>query len=178
MAKEYTFSWHTLNDNHLILHALEKFKNNNWYPIILGLWTCVDMQDQHYPDSKVHWDNMGPIRVLSAPCWPHEPCYQGSSGYVVSHAWRRWHIWDDRRTMRYRIRFVLVLSDVYRMWFASISDMKILPIYSGLIGLTISPANWDNSNDSQVLRQPTTISLPNVRQIVDFILVKLVQVKR
>ena len=31
----------------------------------------------HYPDSKVHGANMGPTWVLSAPCWPHEPCYQG-----------------------------------------------------------------------------------------------------
>ena len=34
------------------------------------------------PDSKVHGANMGPTWVLSAPdgppCWPHEPCYQGS----------------------------------------------------------------------------------------------------
>ena len=29
------------------------------------------------PDSKVHGANMGPTWVLLAPCWPHEPCYQG-----------------------------------------------------------------------------------------------------
>ena len=30
-----------------------------------------------YPDNKVHAANMGPTWVLSAPCWPHESCYQG-----------------------------------------------------------------------------------------------------
>ena len=29
------------------------------------------------PDSKVHGANMGPTWILLAPCWPHEPCYQG-----------------------------------------------------------------------------------------------------
>ena len=31
------------------------------------------------PDSKIHWANMGPTWVGPrwAPCWPHEPCYQG-----------------------------------------------------------------------------------------------------
>ena len=29
-----------------------------------------------FPDSKVHVAHMGPTWVLSAPCWPHEPCYQ------------------------------------------------------------------------------------------------------
>ena len=29
------------------------------------------------PDSKAHGANMGPTWVLSAPCWPHEPCYLG-----------------------------------------------------------------------------------------------------
>ena len=28
-------------------------------------------------DSKIHGANMGPTWALSAPCWPHEPCYQG-----------------------------------------------------------------------------------------------------
>ena len=31
----------------------------------------------HVPDSKDHEADMGPTWVLSAPCWPHEPCYQG-----------------------------------------------------------------------------------------------------
>ena len=30
-----------------------------------------------FPDSKVHGANMGPTWVLSAPCCPHEHCYQG-----------------------------------------------------------------------------------------------------
>ena len=32
----------------------------------------------HYPASKVHGAGMGPFAPRSAPCWPHEPCYQGS----------------------------------------------------------------------------------------------------
>ena len=34
-------------------------------------------------DSKVHGANMGPIWVLSAQDWPHEPCYQGHDCVVV-----------------------------------------------------------------------------------------------
>ena len=34
------------------------------------------------PDSKVHGAYLGPTWVLSAPCWPHEPCYQGISDTV------------------------------------------------------------------------------------------------
>ena len=34
-----------------------------------------------FPDSKVHGANMGPTWVLSAPCWSHEPWYQGYSGH-------------------------------------------------------------------------------------------------
>ena len=29
------------------------------------------------PDSKIHVAIMGSTWVLWAPCWPHEPCYQG-----------------------------------------------------------------------------------------------------
>ena len=32
-----------------------------------------------YPDRKVHGANMGPTWVLSAPCWPHELSYMGST---------------------------------------------------------------------------------------------------
>ena len=31
----------------------------------------------HSPDSKVHGANMVPTGPRWAPCWPHEPCYQG-----------------------------------------------------------------------------------------------------
>ena len=35
-------------------------------------------------DGKVHGATMGPTWVLSAPepYWPHEPCYQGSTGWL------------------------------------------------------------------------------------------------
>ena len=29
------------------------------------------------PDSKVHGAHLGPTGPRRAPCWPHEPCYQG-----------------------------------------------------------------------------------------------------
>ena len=39
----------------------------------------VTEASQSIPDSEVHVTNMGPIWVGPkwAPCWPHEPCYQG-----------------------------------------------------------------------------------------------------
>ena len=37
------------------------------------------------PDSKVHGANngahLGPVGPRWAPCWPHEPCYQGKAEY-------------------------------------------------------------------------------------------------
>ena len=41
---------------------------------------------QKVPDSKVHGANMEPTWVLSAPCWPHEPCYQGCF-HVMTLSW-------------------------------------------------------------------------------------------
>ena len=37
-----------------------------------GIWIWIE-----FPDSKVHGANMGPVGPRWAPCWPHEPCYQG-----------------------------------------------------------------------------------------------------
>ena len=41
-----------------------------------GLKHCLSCSI-NIPDSKVHGVNMGPTWVLSTPCWPHKPCYQG-----------------------------------------------------------------------------------------------------
>ena len=32
------------------------------------------------PESKVHGAHLGPVGPRWAPCWPHEPCYQGLFG--------------------------------------------------------------------------------------------------
>ena len=40
---------------------------------IISLTLCV-LWDVGVPDNKVHGANMG---STWAPCWPHEPCYQG-----------------------------------------------------------------------------------------------------
>ena len=29
------------------------------------------------PNTKVHGAHLGPVGPRWAPCWPHEPCYQG-----------------------------------------------------------------------------------------------------
>ena len=41
----------------------------------------------NFQNINFHGANMGPTWVLSAPCWPHEPCYQGSfrPGDAVKH---------------------------------------------------------------------------------------------
>ena len=31
-----------------------------------------------HPDSEVHGTHLGPVGPRWAPCWPYEPCYQGS----------------------------------------------------------------------------------------------------
>ena len=48
------------------------------------------------PDSKVHGAYMGPVGPRLAPCWPHEPCYQGSLSYYCScpicrQAWHKYN---------------------------------------------------------------------------------------
>ena len=43
--------------------------------------TCINAS----PDSKVHGANMGPFRPRWAPYWPHEPCYQGVTCYLLPH---------------------------------------------------------------------------------------------
>ena len=39
-------------------------------------------QFKKYPDNKVHGGqhgaHLGPVAPRRAPCWPHEPCYQGT----------------------------------------------------------------------------------------------------
>ena len=43
---------------------------------LITIVICSPCKDHSkYPDSKVHEAYMGPTWVLSAPCWPHEPCY-------------------------------------------------------------------------------------------------------
>ena len=49
----------------------------------VGFW--IYTQEQHFQGLHkriqfypVHGANMGPTWALSAPCWPHEPCYQGT----------------------------------------------------------------------------------------------------
>ena len=39
--------------------------------------------DSTHPDSKVPGPNIGPIW---APCWPHEPCYQGNCSISIKHS--------------------------------------------------------------------------------------------
>ena len=47
-------------------------------------WTehCVNLSNTmklwKNPDSKVHGAHLGPVSPRWAPCWPHEPCYQGN----------------------------------------------------------------------------------------------------
>ena len=43
-----------------------------------AIFTTYKFTESVIPDSKVHGANMG---ALSAPCWTHEPCYQGYDIY-------------------------------------------------------------------------------------------------
>ena len=50
----------------------------SWEILFDESWEEINFTICINPDSKIHGANMGPIWVLSAPCWPHEPCYQGT----------------------------------------------------------------------------------------------------
>ena len=58
-------------------HIIDRSVSPSWTQKFGGSQRCV------YPDSKVHGANMGPTgscRPQMGPCWPHEPCYQGTDG--------------------------------------------------------------------------------------------------
>ena len=44
-----------------------------WFPGFL----FIPSFSHDIPDNKNHGANMGPVSPRWAPCWPHEPCYQG-----------------------------------------------------------------------------------------------------
>ena len=75
-----------------------------WYCSLLAIFNkSISLAlVQSYPDSKVHWANMGPTWCPSlgptgprwAPCWSHELCYLGMVSPVpVQQHWRIWRIW-------------------------------------------------------------------------------------
>ena len=39
------------------------------------------------------WAHLGPAGSIWAPCWPHEPCYQGRSLIPTDKEWR--HLWSE-----------------------------------------------------------------------------------
>ena len=70
------------------------------------------------PYSKVHGANMGAAWVLSAParwapCWPHQPCYQGSYHPV-------WHTLYPTKMNKVLMRFVLLCAYDESMWIHAI----------------------------------------------------------
>ena len=45
---------------------------------VIKIWSQGPNQQRiRFPDSKVHVAHLGPVGPRWAPCWPHEPCYQG-----------------------------------------------------------------------------------------------------
>ena len=46
-----------------------------------------------FPDSKVHGaTHLGPVGPSWAPCWPHEPCYQGFLSMLMRHQLHHFNI--------------------------------------------------------------------------------------
>ena len=52
------------------------YQETSLYPSVSG---SLPIQGSDGPDNKVHGANMGPVGPRWAPCWPHEPRYQGLS---------------------------------------------------------------------------------------------------
>ena len=77
---------HNLNS----METLSCFGLSRGHQIVTIFLQMPSCHSATYPDNKVHGANMGPIRgpvaPSWAPCWPHEPCYQGiCSDHFVRH---------------------------------------------------------------------------------------------
>ena len=54
-----------------------------------------------------HGSNLGPVGPRWAPCWPHEPCYQGSDAMLGTLLWVSKY--TCRRTVWYRLSPCMIL---------------------------------------------------------------------
>ena len=68
------------------MHIHLEIPPSKWRPFCLGLnvlkhptsFLEEDIYGKDDTDSKVHGAHLGPVGPRWAPCWPREPCYQGS----------------------------------------------------------------------------------------------------
>ena len=78
------------------IYSIFLVTKHNWKCLFKSLWTCCittryinvlwlpirQTRSFQNPDCKVHGGqhggHLGPVGPRWAPCWPHEPCYQGS----------------------------------------------------------------------------------------------------
>ena len=54
-----------------------KFSLYHWWILTTDVSQSSSAAVDHSPDSKVHVAHLGPVGPRWAPCWSHEPCYQG-----------------------------------------------------------------------------------------------------
>ena len=67
----YVGAWECEDRSHTeVLHFI------SWAMYITWVY-CVLEHVKAYLDSKVHGAHLGSVGPRWAPCWPHEPCYQG-----------------------------------------------------------------------------------------------------
>ena len=67
------------------------YKINSWHNrvyvceirFLTSVSEVADYLCRHFPDSKVHGAHLGPVGPRWAPCWNHEPCYQGLNGLIM-----------------------------------------------------------------------------------------------
>ena len=56
----------------------ETQRSSVWQPFVTEDVEGCLFDSLHYPDSKAYGAYLGPGGPRWAPCWPHEPCYQGT----------------------------------------------------------------------------------------------------
>ena len=79
-------------------------------------WSTLRQQKHAIPDSVVHGANMGPTW---APCWPHEPCYQGC--VFAEHT----SVLDNRLNYHRRNRCVIFVYHFYCRRVAISSEVSL-----------------------------------------------------
>ena len=121
-----------------------------WFTGHRDWWEVVII---YIKDSKVHGANMGPTWVLSAPCWPHEPCYQGLQWVIYWYRsgnihWLSLHVHYLNvafHSVKYRLmsQLSVIISDAYQLIIKLFFFDRFKQRYGKHFGQPVDLIHWD-----------------------------------
>ena len=98
------------------------------------------------PDSKIRGANieahLGPVRPRLAPCWPHEPCYQGRRQRLLTLTPSTWQsmlsAWQtlrqrERNSQQY-LQMAMVFSESPNRWATEIKTSLVRIVWAHWLG--------------------------------------------